>query len=403
MKLEDVDILELDNYANGAPHEMYSLLRREDPVHWHVEHDGGPGFWAITKHEDVKFVSKNPSLFSSMQTISIMDPDPDLLPALQNIMINMDPPRHNQYRNLINKGFTPRRVDGLEDFIHGVAKNIVDSIGERGECDFVEDVAALLPMTVICELFGIPESDRRYAYDLANRLIAVDDPEVRGGEEVNSNDVFIETFEFAARLAAYKREHPGDDLASDLLNGTVDGQPVDEGIFGAFVLLMIVAGNETTRTVTTNGMLRLIENPDQRQILIENPDKLPVGIEEMLRFDPGVHHFRRTATQDTEIRGTKILEGQKVVLWYASANRDEDVFDNPDSFDVQRVKNDHLTFGIGQHFCLGAPLARLQLRSILGEVLRRLPDMELTEPPRRLRSNFINGVKEMRVRFTPTK
>ena len=400
MSLAEIDLLDLGHYALAPPHALWKRLRAEAPVHWQPERDGGAGFWSITRHADVKHVSRSPQLFSSTRGTNLFDPDPETLAILQGIMINMDPPRHTEYRTLLKGGFSPRRVARFEGFARRTAREIVDAVAPRGECDFVEEVAALLPMATICEAFGIPESDRRHCYDLANRLIAADDPEVLGEE--SSEGVLAETFAYATRLAAHKRAHPGDDLATRLVQGSVDGKPVDDMVFGTYVIMMIVAGNETTRTVTTNGMLRLIEHPDQRRAVVEDRSLLPNAIEEMLRFDPAVHHFRRTATRDTEIRGTTIRAGQKLALWYGSANRDEEVFPDPDRFDVRRANaRDHLAFGVGQHFCLGANLARLQLRVIFEEVLERIPEMELRAAPRRLRSNFINGVKEMRVSFPP--
>ncbi|TFH20990.1 MAG: cytochrome P450 [Myxococcales bacterium] len=401
MQLSDIDLFDLDGFANGAPHDVFDLLRREAPVFWHEE-PGGPGFWAVTRHADVQYVSRTPAIFGSAPNTNIQDPDPERIAILGEIMINMDPPRHNAYRNTINKGFVPKRVAKLESYITGVAEGIVDAVAPRGECDFVEDVAALLPMTMICELFGIPDADRRYAYELANRLTSSDDPEIQDADGT-AEAAFAETFEFAVRLGEEKKKNPADDLASLVVNAKIDGKPVDDLVFGTFVMMMIVAGNETTRTVTSNGMIRLIEHPDQMQALVQQPSRIPVAVEEILRYEPGVHHFRRTAREDTELGGTSIRKGDKVVVWYPAANRDAEVFDDPHTFNIARSNaSAHLTFGIGQHYCLGAALARAQLCTIFHEVLTRLPDIELVEPPRRLRSNFINGVKEMRVRFTPT-
>ena len=401
MQPNEIDLLDFDHYAAGPPHELWERLRRVAPVYWQEESDGGPGFWSVLKHEDITHVSKNPQLFSSNQGTNIMDATPEILPILQGIMINMDPPQHTEYRTLINKGFTPRRVAKLEGFVGKVAGRIIDEVAPRGECDFVEDVAALLPITMICELFGIPEPDRRHCYELANRLIGRDDPDIT--PDPNEGDPLADTFGYATKLRREKLENPSEDLATVLVRGQLEGKPVDDMIFGTYVVMMIVAGTETTRTVTTNGMLRLIQHPEQRRELVDDPSLIPQAIEEMLRFDPAVHHFRRTATLDTEIREVPIRAGQKLVLWYGSGNRDDEVFDDPHRFDIHRANaKDHLAFGIGQHFCLGATLARLQLRSIFGEVLRRIPDMELESEPRRLRSNFINGVKEMRVQFRPS-
>jgi len=400
MTPSDVDLLDFDSYVAGPPHEMFALLRREDPVHWH-EKPSGPAFWAITKHADVAHVSRTPKVFSSAQTTNVWDPPPEQLAILQGVMINMDPPKHISYRNMVNKGFTPRRINMLEPFVRRVARGIVDDVAGRGECDFVEDVAALLPTTMICELFGIPDEDRRHAYELANRLTSSDDPDA-GGSDGDAEKAFAETFAYAIKLAELKRKAPAEDLATVLVQGEIDGEPVDDLVFGTFVLMMIVAGNETTRTVTSNGMLRLIQHPEQRAAMAADPSLIPNAIEEILRYDPAVHHFRRTATEDVELRGVQIKAGDKVVLWYPSANRDDEVFTDPDVFDIRRTNaRDQLSFGIGQHFCLGASLARLQLSVIFEEVLRRLPDISLAGEPRRLRSNFINGVKEMPVRFTP--
>ena len=397
----DVDLLDFDNYVAGPPHGLFALLRREDPVHWH-DRPSGPAFWAITKHADVAYVSRTPRLFSSAQTTNVWDPPPEQLAILQGVMLNMDPPKHVSYRNMVNKGFTPRRIATLEPFVRRVAREIVDAVARRGECDFVEDVAALLPTTMICELFGIPDEDRRYAYELANRLTSADDPDMGSGDG-DAHEAFAETFAYAVKLAALKRKAPAEDLATVLVQGEIDGNPVDDLVFGTFVLMMIVAGNETTRTVTSNGMLRLMQHPEQRSALAADPALIPNAVEEILRYDPAVHHFRRTATEDTELRGARIKAGDKVVLWYPSANRDDEVFADPDVFDIRRPNaRDQLSFGIGQHYCLGATLARLQLGVIFEEVLRRLPDMALAAQPKRLRSNFINGVKEMRVRFTPS-
>jgi len=400
MQLSDIDLLNPDNFLAGQPHEAFDLLRREAPVFWHDE-PGGDGFWVLTRYDDVRYVSRTPSVFSNTPHILIWDPDPELAHTLAGVMLNMDPPRHTEYRNTINKGFVPKRIDMLSDYIAGVAREIVDKVVARGECDFVEDVAAVTPTTMICELFGIPESERSYAYNLANQLISSDDPEMQGGG--TPDEAFIETFEYAVRLRKHKLEHPADDLATMVVNAELDGKPVDDMMFGTFLMMMIVAGNETTRTVTSNGMLRLIEHPEQRQQLIDDPSLIPTAVEELLRYDPGVHHFRRSIMEDTELGGVEMKKGQKLTLWYGSANRDESVFDDPHRFDINRANaGEHLSFGIGQHYCLGASLARAQLKAIFTEVLTRMPDMELAAPPRRLRSNFINGVKEMRVSYTPS-
>jgi cholest-4-en-3-one 26-monooxygenase len=279
---------------------------------------------------------------------------------------------------------------------------IVDNVAQKGECDFVEEVAAQLPMEVICEMIGVPVEDRPHIYDLSNKLIGFDDPEYQ--RSMNDAQVAAtQMFMYAAKLGEKVRREPSDDLATALVQAEVDGERLNELQFNSFFLLLCVAGNETTRTVTTNGMLELMRHPDQRRKLVENPRLIESAVEEILRFAPAVHYFRRTATQDVEIRGKKIQKGQKITMWYPAANRDEDVFREPETFDVARHPNDHLAFGIGEHFCIGSHLARMELNFIFEELLRRIPEMELAAPPRRLRSNFVNGVKEMRVLFEPER
>ncbi len=407
MKLSDVDLNNLDTFEKATPHAQFKLLRNESPVHRHPGAPGQEDYWAITKHEDLKMISKNPQLFSSEAMSAVpRDPDPASLPMLRMIMLNMDPPRHRQYRAIVNKAFTPRMMHGLESSVDRMVDDIIDAVVEKGECDFVDDLAAPLPMQVICEMMGVPEEDRRGIYELGNRMVGFDDPELQEGHdqevrEDNGEAASAEMFLYAAKLAEKSRANPSDDLASALLTAEVDGERLSEMEFNAFFLLLAIAGNETTRTVTTNGMLDLIRHPAQRQRLLDDPSLLNSAVEEILRHEPAVHSFRRTAMADTEIRGVKIAEGDKIILWYPSVNRDEDVFPNADDFDVARSPNEHLSFGVGEHFCLGANLARMELRKIFGGLTRRLPDLELAAEPRRLRSTFINGVKEMQVKFTP--
>jgi cholest-4-en-3-one 26-monooxygenase len=276
---------------------------------------------------------------------------------------------------------------------------------ERGECDFVEHIAAPLPMQVICEMMGVPEEDRRRIYEIGNRMVGFDDPDLGASPDASVADyqqASAEMFLYANKLKERALRSPGDDLVTALLHAEVEGEKLSDLDFNSFFLLLAIAGNETTRTVTTNGMLALIQNPAERARLLARPALIPSAVEEILRFAPAVLSFRRTATRDTVIRGTQIRENDKVVLWYPSANRDEEVFADPDRFDVTREPNDHLAFGVGEHYCLGANLARMELQEIFRGILARLPDLELAAAPRRLRSNFINGVKEMRVRFTPS-
>jgi cholest-4-en-3-one 26-monooxygenase len=405
MQLSDVNLTDPDIFQQGTPHEMFRVLRREAPVFWHEEPDG-PGFWAITRYHDLKWVSKNPGLFSSERQGTLrQDPVPHDLPAIQSIMLNMDPPKHRQYRTLVSQAFTPRMIGNLHGRIRAMVNQIIDDVIERGECDFVEDVAAPLPLQVICEMMGVPEEDRRHIYVLGNKMVGIDDPDLQGdGKPILPGDAqaaFAEMFVYASKLWNIAHETPSDDLATALVTAELDGRKLDEMEFNFFFLLLLIAGNETTRTVTSNGMLTLLDHPDQLRDLRANPHLIPSAVEEILRFAPAVHTFRRSATADTELRGQRIREHDKLLLWYPSANRDEDVFPNPDTFDIRRSPNEHVAFGFGEHYCLGANLARLELQEIFRGIVGRLHDIEVTAPARRLRSCFINGVKEMRIRFRP--
>jgi len=405
MQLRGVNLTDPDIFQKGTPHEMFRVLRQEAPVYWHEEADG-PGFWAITKYHDLKFVSKNPNLFSSARQGTMrQDPAPHDLPAIQSIMLNMDPPQHRQYRTLVSQAFTPRMIGNLHGRVRAMVCEIIDDVVERGECDFVEDVAALLPLAVICEMMGVPHEDRRHIYLIGNKMIGIDDPDLQSPDKPlvpgEAMAAFGEMFVYASKLWKNAHETPKDDLATALVNAELEGRKLDEMEFNFFFLLLLIAGNETTRTVTSNGMIELLNHPDQLADLRDNPSQVPSAVEEILRFAPAVHHFRRTATAETELRGQAIREHDKLVLWYPSANRDEEVFENADVFNVRRAPNEHVAFGFGEHFCLGANLARLELQEIFRGIVTRLHEVEPIEPPRRLRSCFINGVKEMRVRFRP--
>jgi cholest-4-en-3-one 26-monooxygenase len=408
MRVGDVDLSSPAAFDEGFPHDYFRFLRAECPVAWHPESqpgpDGtecGPGFWAVTKYEDVRHISRSPRLFSSWQGgTNIHDLSDENLPRIQAIMLNMDPPQHVKYRRLVQKGFTPRLVADQEPKIRDLARRIVDRVAAKGECDVVTEIASELPMEVICEMVGVAQQDRQRIYELSNLLIGFDDPEYQTMPDQGQH-ASIEMFTYASKLAREKLENPPDDLASALVHGAVDGEKLSELDYNMFFLLLAVAGNETTRNMTSHGIRLLMEHPDERRKVTSDLGLVPSATEEILRYNPPVMYFRRTATRDTELRGQKIRKGDKVVIYYPSANRDEEAFPESDRFDVTRSPNNHLAFGIGEHFCLGANLARLELQIIFEEVLRRLPDMELAGSIRLLHSNFIDGVKEMRVRYTP--
>ena len=402
MDLRQVDLCDRDNFVAGVPHEMFSLLRHEAPVFWHEEEDG-PGFWAVTRHADVTAVNRDNLTFSSARGGALLhDPPREQLEQQRLMMLNMDPPMHTRYRSLVNKGFTKRMISQLEERTRAISNEIIDAVSERGECDFVTDVAAELPLQVIAEIMGVPQEDRHKVFDWSNRLVGSEDPEYSEGGPERAMEASMELYAYANALAAEKRASPGDDVISVLLGAEVDGERLSELEFDLFFLLLAVAGNETTRNLMAHGMLALMENPGERDKLRRDPGLMPSAVEELLRWGTPVMNFRRTATIDTRIGDQPVAEGDKVLIFYISANRDDAVFDEPFRFDVERSPNDHVAFGGGgPHFCLGANLARLEIRVLFEELLRRLPDMAPAGPVRRLRSNFINGIKHLPVRFTP--
>lgn len=411
------DIFDPRVYAQGVPYELYERLRAEEPVSWNEEPavlgwPAGPGFWAVTRHDDVRHVSRTPATYSAWAGCTqLRDPEPEDLDFTRQMMLNMDPPIHNRLRKTVSKAFTPARIGNFSEMIRRRAQLLVDEVCERGECDFAVDVADELPLITLAEIMGVPESDRHLMFMWANRVIGYQDDEfaeANPGEPskppVNprSRAALQDMFDYAHELAEHKRRHPADDLITTLVNAEVDGRPLSDEEFEMFFFLLSVAGNDTTRSAIPAGVLSFIENPDQRQKVLDDWALLPSAVEEVLRFCPPVIHFRRTATEDVELGGAHIKAGDKVVVFYPSANRDPEVFEDPDRFDVTRSSNDHVSFGFGPHVCLGAGFARLQMSHMFTEVLTRMPEMELTGPVQRMQSNFIAGIKQMPVRFRPT-
>jgi cholest-4-en-3-one 26-monooxygenase len=398
--LSAIDLLE-DAWAQGVPHEAMERLRREDPVHWHPEPDG-PGFWAVMRHADVRTVSRDPATYSSELGSTFIDTQTDeALAQLRLTILNMDPPKHNRYRRLVSRGFTPRVVGQLMEAIERRAARIVDDLADGGEVDFVEEIAGKLPLEMICEMIGIPEADWPRMFELSNLLVGGQDPEYQadpGAGEVAAAEIYA----YCDAVAADRRANPREDIMSVLVHAELDGERLDDLELNLFFVTLVVAGNETTRNLINHSMLAFLEHPEQAQRLRDDPSLWPTAVDECLRWGTSIQNFRRTATRDTELRGVPIAAGDKVVMYYMSANRDEEVFEDPYRFDVGRTPNDHVTFGGGGvHHCLGANLARAEIGAMMRQVVERLPDLELAGEPIRLRSDFVNGVKHMPVRFGP--
>jgi len=398
MRLEDIDLLDHTVWEEGPPNELFRRLRGESPVHWHPEKKGS-GFWAVTRYRDVLHVSRSAPLFSSyLGGTMISDPSEIDLLGIRLMMLNMDPPPHTKLRALVNKGFTPRMVEQLRSRIEELAAAIVERAAAMGELDFVTDVAGELPSYVIAEMMGIPLEDGRELYRLTERMHTTT-PTVEA--RTSARDAIVEMLAYSAALRSRKRAQPGSDIASALLAAEVDGEKLGDLEFDGFFLLLINAGGDTTRNLVGGGMLALLEHPAEYARLRADRSLLPTAIEEMLRFVSPVIHMRRTASADTELGGQRIRAGDKVVLWYGSANRDDEIFPSPDRFDVARSPNEHVAFGGGGvHYCLGANLARVEIHALFERILDRLSGLELAGRVERVPSVFINGPRRMPVRLT---
>ena len=396
-----VDLSDSRSYVPGVPHAWLAHLRRHDPVHWQDE-AGGPGFWVVTRYEDCVTVNRDYERFSSAVrgTMPFEMPDEDV--AQQSLMmLNMDPPLHTRYRRLVNKGFTPRMVRDLEANIHRATDAIIDQVIEKGEADFVTDLSAELPLQVIAELLGVPQDDRHRMFEWSNRMVGNEDPEYQTQAE-EALVAAMELYAYAAELFAIKRIDPHADLMSVLTTVEVEGEQLSEMELELFFLLLTVAGNETTRNLMSGAMDTFFQHPHQWQRLLDDRSLVPRAVDEMLRFVSPVMNFRRTAMCDVTLSGTEIKAGDKVVFFHASANRDEDVFAEADTFDIGRDPNPHIAFGGGgPHFCLGANLARMEIRVMFEHLLDRMPDIRRRGDLQRLQSQFINGVKHLPVAFTP--
>ena len=399
VKFSDINLLDSTVFAERVPHEWFAFLRQNAPVWWQEEEDG-PGFWAVTSLADATLVNRDYEHFSSARKATYLwEMSEDDLAQQQLVMLNMDPPLHTRYRRLVNKGFTPRMINELHERIHVATDNIIDQVIETGSADFVTDIAAELPLVVIAELLGVPNEDRHRMFDWSNRMIGSDDPEYQTAGEA-AQMASMELYAYASELFGKKRIDPHDDLMSVLTQVEIEGEQLSSFELELFFLLLTVAGNETTRNLISGAMAAFFENPDQWELLRNDRSLLPDAVEEMLRYVTPVMNFRRQTTSAVELGGQQIEADTKVVFFHISANRDEKVFANPQKFDITRNPNPHMAFGGGgPHFCLGANLARMEIRVMFEHLLDRMPDMQLAGDVQRLQSAFISGVKHIPITF----
>jgi cholest-4-en-3-one 26-monooxygenase len=408
--LAHIDVASPKVYARGVPHDTLAALRRHDPVHWHPWPGTRGGFWLLAKHADVVAVSRDTQRFSSqLGHIALEDREPDALEARRS-MIETDPPEHTRLRKIVSYAFTRTKVKEYEDYTRTTVRDLLDAAIAKREFDWVTEISEPLPVTVLISILGLPREDVPTLVELTSEMAAATDADyrpdpVRYPSEIDprllpfGTPAAAEVFEYGRRIGADRREHPRDDLVSRLVHADVEGEHLDDTEYTNFFQLFIFAGNETTRTGISHGILALMEHPDELERLAGDPTLVPTAVDEILRYGTPLIYFRRTAAADTEIRGVPIQAGDRVALWYLSANFDEDVFEDPHRFDIGRRPNPHTAFGRGgPHFCLGSFLARLEIGILLEEMLARNVRFELTGPPVRLSSNFVNGFKSIPVR-----
>ncbi|MFQ5966435.1 MAG: cytochrome P450 [Acidimicrobiia bacterium] len=404
------DIVSHDTYVDDAPHATFARLRREEPVAWITEPEPNRGFWAVTSYDDVVQVSRDYESFTVTGGIRLEEMTPEETDA-RRTMMEYDPPEHSRLRRLVQRGFTPRVVATYENAFRELTRYTLDQVLPRGEFDFVLGISRELPIRILCRLLGVPDDDADQMVAWGDQMISHSDPEYTEFviDQVDTDEwrllpfrspTALEMFLYAEELALERRSNPQDDIISRLLTAEPDGQPLTDLEFKNFFTLLAVAGNETTRHTISHGILNLMNHPDQMEQLRDDPSVGETATEEILRYATVTMHFRRTAAQDTQLNRVDIREGDKVVVWYISADYDEDHFRDPYAFDIHRSPNDHLAFGSGRHRCLGEWLARLEIRVTFEELLPRLGSIELAGPVERLRSNFIRGIKHLPVRVT---
>jgi len=400
--IDEIDLYDPDGYVAAAPYEVFALLRRERPV-FRQEMPDGSHYWALLKHADIVDVSKRPELFSAqLGGVVLEDQPPEQLEQTKNMLLMMDPPRHSELRKKVYPHFRPRQIGQLEDRIRTICRELLAMGAEMGDLEFVHDLAALIPSQVFGEVMGIPAEDRAQINRWAEMMTGGQDPDLNpdGYTNPTGNDGSVEMAMYGMRYAEARRGYEGEarDVGDLILATEIEGRAMDDMEFAYFFVQLVTAGNDTTRTMISSGLLELLEHPDQLALLRSDPSLAASAVEEILRHAPPLHYFRRTLAVDTEVRGQPIGAGEKVAMMYTSANRDEDVFDEPDVFDVSRHPNPHLSFGIGEHFCLGVHLARLEGRVFLEELIAAWGGIELTGEPARQRSNLNNALKSLPIR-----
>jgi cholest-4-en-3-one 26-monooxygenase len=403
--LEHVWVSERELWLEGPPHELFARLRSECPVHWTggiSEYPREAGYWSVTRAQDIHTVSRDWKTYSSELGGITAAVDVFPIELMRAMFIGMDPPKHDRLKMLFQAGFTPRRIAAHEPRIRAIVVDVLDRLEGADTCDLVVDVAQPVVSRVIGSFMGIPPEDDAAWATLMNSALGAGDPDLNpnGISSVVTKDI-PEIFERCRRMIAERRERPTDDLTSVLVHAEVDGQRLEEHEIVMGFFLLVAAGNDSTKATYSSAMRALMENPDQRRLLVEDPALIPGAVEEALRMFPAFAHFRRTATKDTELGGQQIKEGDKVVMWYASSNRDESRYEDPDRFDVLR-NPEHQAFGAGgRHFCLGTALARLELKILLEETLARYPEMEIAGAPVYVESGFLNQLKTLPVRLNP--
>ncbi|HJS26505.1 MAG TPA: cytochrome P450 [Actinomycetota bacterium] len=411
VRSDEIDLSSHDAFVEEVPLRAFKELREQDPVHWQPEPTPNRGFWAVTRFHDIEDILRDTKRFSSAHGITLEEQTEEEVEARRS-MIDMDPPNHSQLRRLVSKLFTRSAVAQYEGFIREQARLVLDGGLPKGEFDFVEEISRELPIRVLARIMGVPDEDLPMCVELGDAMIAQADPEysraVIDKEDTSEyrllpfrSPAAVELMAYGHRLAEERRAEPRDDLVTKLVQSEVDGEGLTTAQFDNFFCLLIVAGNETTRHAITHGVRALVDHPDQWRRLRDEPELMPLAAEEILRYGSPTMHFRRTAQTDLELHGTRIRQGDKVVVWFVSGNYDEEVFTDAERFDVGRDPNPHMAFGSGgPHVCLGAHLARLEVRVMFEELIPRLESLEITGPVERLRSNFINGIKHMPVRVS---